>query len=156
MRYGDSQLYSPAREDQGMLEFRMEKTRGKAIAPLFEPTKEILVKWGGYPPKISGQKFNIYLKVLFSDLKLDRMVTVMEKVIDGSQRGYRHIEGHRKLCDVITTHVARKTFITTALIKGMAIQDVMKMSGHSDFRAMRPYIAISKKHLRKASMLWNL
>ena len=44
------------------------------------------------------------------------------------------------LWKVATTHVARKTFITICLSKGIPIQDVMRMSGHADYKSMKPYI----------------
>ncbi len=156
MRYGDSQRYDPAWEDRGILEFRMEKTGGKAYPPLNKTAGDVLRRWGGVPPKISGQKYNEYLKELFKYLEMDRMVPIMEKRKDNSIRGYKLVEIHRKLYDVISSHIARKTFISNALLKGISIQDVMKMSGHSDYAAMKPYIAISKKHLRDVSKLWDI
>lgn len=156
MRYGDTQRYNPAWEDDGLLEFRMEKTGGKAYPPLYGIAREVLDRWGGKPPKISGQKYNQYLKELFQHLELNRMIPVIEKQLNESGKGYTLAENYVKLCDIISSHVARKTFITTTLIKGMPIQDVMRMSGHSDYRAMKPYIATSKKHLRGVSKLWEI
>lgn len=156
MRYGDSQRYHPSWEDDGLLDFRMHKTGGKAYPPLYDYTKGILSRWDGAPPKISGQKYNQYLKELFKHLGLDRLIPLMEKQLNPSGKGYKLVEVHFPLHDVVSSHVARKTFITTALSKGIAIQDVMKMSGHSDFRAMRPYIAISKIHLRETVRKWNI
>ena len=49
----------------------------------------------------------------------------------------------------VTTHTARKTFVTLALERGIPVQDVMLISGHHDFRAMRPYIKIARDHLRE-------
>jgi hypothetical protein len=40
--------------------------------------------------------------------------------------------------------VARKTFITLSLEKGMAKETIMKISGHADERTMKPYIKISE------------
>ncbi len=155
MRHGDSQRYDPSWEDNGVLEFRMEKTRGKAFPPLNKSAKEILKRWGGYPPTLSLQKYNSHLKDLFRFLKMNRKVQVLEKVKDHKQ-GYKLIEVPKKLSEVISSHVARKTFISISLIKGIKLQDVMKMSGHSDYRAMKPYIAISKQHLRDVSKLWDI
>lgn len=155
MRYGDSQRYHPSWEDDGILDFRMHKTGGKAYPPLYGYTKEILNRWGGIPPRISGQKYNQYLKEMFNHLELDRMIPLMDKQLNPSGKGYKLLEKHYKLSEVVSSHVARKTFITITLSKGIALQDVMKMSGHSDFRAMRPYIAISKKHLKTVSKRWN-
>jgi site-specific recombinase XerD len=58
------------------------------------------------------------------------------------------------LHEVISTHVARKTFITHCLRKGIPIQDVMRMSGHSDFKSMKSYIGITAQHIKKLSERW--
>ena len=43
------------------------------------------------------------------------------------------------------THAARRTFICFALSQGIPPQVVMKWTGHSDYKAMRPYIDIAEK-----------
>lgn len=42
----------------------------------------------------------------------------------------------------IGTHTARRTFICNALLNGMPAPAVMKITGHSDYKAMQPYIDI--------------
>lgn len=56
----------------------------------------------------------------------------------------------------ISSHTARRTFITMCLEKGMPIQDVMRMSGHSDYKSMRPYIKVTRKHLRAVADKWEI
>jgi site-specific recombinase XerD len=60
------------------------------------------------------------------------------------------------LYSVISSHTARRTFITLCLEKGMPIQDVMKMSGHSDYKSMKPYIRVTLKHLRTVADKWEI
>lgn len=43
----------------------------------------------------------------------------------------------------MTSHVGRKTFICNSLMLGIPPQIVMKWTGHSDYAAMKPYIAIA-------------
>lgn len=43
------------------------------------------------------------------------------------------------------TCAARRTFICLALSNGIAPQVVMKWTGYSDYKAMRPYIDIAEK-----------
>ena len=42
-----------------------------------------------------------------------------------------------------TTHVGRRTFICNALSLGIPANVVMKWTGHSDYKAMKPYIDIA-------------
>jgi len=151
MRFSDSQLFDPSwvTEEQ-ILEFNQLKTGGKAYPPLYEASRRVLSKWGGIPPQISNQKFNDYLKDLFEELKLDRPITdvvVRNKVV------FRTVS---PLSAVISSHTARRTFITLCLNKGMPLQDVMKMSGHSDYKSMRPYIRVTRKHLRMVADKWDI
>lgn len=45
---------------------------------------------------------------------------------------------------LITSHCGRRTFICNALSLGIAPNIVMKWTGHSDYKAMKPYIEISR------------
>jgi hypothetical protein len=38
----------------------------------------------------------------------------------------------------------------------MPLIDVMKMSGHSDYRNMKPYIRVTRKHLRDIADKWEI
>ena len=43
------------------------------------------------------------------------------------------------------THTGRRTFICNALSLGIPVNVVMKWTGHSDYKAMKPYIDIADK-----------
>jgi site-specific recombinase XerD len=60
------------------------------------------------------------------------------------------------LCSIISSHTARRTFISLCLSKGMPIQDVMKISGHSDFKSMKPYMRITRKDIRAVADRWDI
>lgn len=47
--------------------------------------------------------------------------------------------------EMIGTQAGRCTFIYFARSSGIPPQAVMKWTGHSDYQAMRPYIAIAEK-----------
>ncbi|MFC2121113.1 tyrosine-type recombinase/integrase [Bacteroidota bacterium] len=150
MRYSDTQRFKPHWIKHGLIEFRMLKTGGKAIVPLFKTTKEVLENWNDEAPRISQQKFNDYLKILFKRLGLNREVEY------SYYKGRKLIQEIKPLYQVITSHIGRKTFITLCLMKGIAIQDVMKMSGHSDYRSMRAYISIPRSHLVEVAKKWDI
>ena len=44
---------------------------------------------------------------------------------------------------VIGTHTGRRSFICNALGMGISPQVVMKWTGHSDYKAMKPYIDVA-------------
>ena len=70
-------------------------------------------------------------------------------------RDGQRIEETREKWELIGTHAARRTFICYALTKGIAPQIVMKWTGHSDYKAMKPYIDIAGADAAAAMQLLN-
>jgi integrase len=60
-----------------------------------------------------------------------------------------------KLHEVISTHCARKTFITLTLEKGVPERMVREVSGHKDERSFRRYVNFNKKHLPIIAKVWS-
>jgi len=143
MRYSDSQNFKDYWVDNGVIAYNQIKTGGDAIAPLVNAANMVLVRYGATTPKIPNPVYNWQLKELFKILNIIRAV----ELYDSKTRRRTLVP----FFEQVTTHTARKTFVTLALEKGIAVQDVMLMSGHHDFRAMRPYIKISREHLREQS-----
>ena len=56
---------------------------------------------------------------------------------------------------LISPHAGRRTFICFALSSGIPPQGVMKWTGHSDYQAMRPYLAIAEKTKADAMKLFG-
>ena len=44
--------------------------------------------------------------------------------------------------ELVGTHSGRRTFIVNVLSRGITPKVVMKWTGHSDYKAMKPYIDI--------------
>ena len=110
---------------------------------LYQKYKDIPTKDGlMFPPK-SNQKMNDNLKVIAKRLGFTRDITKMQ--FSGKDR----IDETNRLCDVIGTHSARKTFVVHALEKGWSPQLVMTYTGHEDYKTMKPYIAITDKTRKK-------
>lgn len=107
------------------------------------PTKDGLM----FPPK-SNQKMNDNLKVIAKKLGFTRDITKMQ--FSGKDR----IDETKRLCDVIGTHSARRTFVVHALEMGWSPQLIMSCTGHEEYDTMKPYIAITDK-TRKSMMETN-
>ena len=102
------------------------------------PTKDGLM----FPPK-SNQKMNDNLKVIAEMLGFTRDITKMQFC------GKDRIDETHRLCDVIGTHSARRTFVVHALEMGWSPQVVMSYTGHEDYDTMKPYIALTDKTRKK-------
>ncbi|MCM1543658.1 MAG: phage integrase SAM-like domain-containing protein [Ruminococcus sp.] len=90
-------------------------------------------------------RMNLYLKDIAKAAGIDTPTRIV--YFNGNQR---HEEVLPKWA-LITTHVARRTFVVTALQLGIAAEVIMRWTGHSKFEAMKPYIAIVDE-LKKQSM----
>ncbi len=145
MRYSDSQRFNFSWVDDDVIEYSAQKTKSRAFVPMFSQAKEIVERYGGRPPKISSQRFNDYLKLVLKDCGLNRPVVLRDR------QGNKEIETIYPIWEVASSHLGRKTFISIMLEKGVPIQDVMNMSGHQDYRSMKPYIFVNRKRLRDFS-----
>ena len=88
-------------------------------------------------PQIPNQVMNRYLKGIMKDCGIDEPVRLVEF------RGSERTDSVRPKHELIGTHAGRRTFICNALMMGISPTVVMQWTGHSDYRAMKPYIAIS-------------
>ena len=57
-------------------------------------------------------------------------------------KGNERIDEIKKKWELVGTHTGRRTFIVNALSRGIPPNIVMKWTGHSDYKAMKPYIDI--------------
>ena len=93
---------------------------------------------------------NQYLKEMAKECGLDALVT------DIQFKGNERIETVQPKHELISTHTGRRTFISNALMKGISANVVMQFTGHSDYKAMKPYIAIAESAKKEAMKLFNM
>ena len=150
LRYSD--LANLKKSDIGENDIRITKvkTNETLTIDLIKYSKAILEKYADNDsemalPVISNQKMNDYLKIIGRICNIDSEVKIT--TIVGSKR----VDKVYKKWELLTTHCGRRTFICYALSMGVPPNVVMKWTGHSDYNAMKPYIAIADK-ARKSSM----
>lgn len=93
----------------------------------------------------SSQKMNMRLKEIAKLCGIDSPVTIVQ--MTGSKRKDITVPKY----ELISTHCGRRTFISNAISMGIPPNVVMKWTGHSDYKAMAPYIEIADA-VRKQSM----
>ena len=123
-----------------------KKTNDRLPIDLNSFAKSILEKYrdckfpGGLAlPVITNQKMNDYLKDLCELCEINEPITTV------CYRAGQRVEETRPKYELIGTHAGRRTFICFALSSGIPPQVVMKWTGHSDYKAMKPYIDIAEK-----------
>lgn len=93
---------------------------------------------------ISIQKYNKYLKILAQKINLQ-----------GTTEVFTFINGQRVVTDVpiaelLSSHCARRTFITNALRKGISERLIMKVTGHKSLKSFEKYIKLTDDEAHKA------
>ena len=100
-------------------------------------------------PEVPNQVANRYLKEIMQACDIDEPVTVTTW-----KAGVRTDTVSPKW-QLVGTHAARRSFICHALSLGIAPTVVMQWTGHSDYKAMKPYIDITDRTRRKAMDLFD-
>ena len=144
LRYSD--VYNLKRSDikPDHIEVTTVKTADSLIIELNNHSKAILEKYKDVYfedhkalPVISNQKMNDYLK------ELGELAEINDPVRETYYKGNERIDTVTPKYALLGTHAGRRTFICNALALGIPAQVVMKWTGHSDYKAMKPYIDIA-------------
>ena len=144
LRYSD--VFNLRRSDikGDHIEVTTVKTSDSLIIELNKHSKAILDKYKDVAfeddkvlPVITNQKMNDYLK------ELAELAGIDEPVRQTYYRGNERIDEVTPKYALLGTHAGRRTFICNALVLGIPPQVVMKWTGHSDYKAMKPYIDIA-------------
>ncbi|KXK33471.1 MAG: Tyrosine recombinase XerC [Chlorobi bacterium OLB6] len=128
MRYGDLCRLEPRHFDEGagIIRFVTQKTDTKCIIPITRPLATLLER---YPSRLfefaSDVKQNQYLKELGKLAGFDQPVTV------SSYRGGQRVEEVKAKHELLTTHVARRSFASTSIRFGVPESVIGMVTGHS-------------------------
>ena len=144
LRYSD--VFNLRRSDikGDLIEVTTVKTSDSLIIELNDHSRAILEKYKDVEfendralPVITNQKMNDYLK------ELAELAEINEPVRQTYYKGNERIDEVTPKYALLGTHAGRRTFICNALALGIPPQVVMKWTGHSDYKAMKPYIDIA-------------
>lgn len=144
LRYSD--VFNLRRSDikGDHIEVTTVKTSDSLIIELNNHSKAILDKYKDVAfeddkvlPVITNQKMNDHLK------ELAELAGIDEPIHQTYYRGSKRIDEVTPKYTLLGTHADRRTFICNALALGSPPQIVMKWTGHSDYKAMKPYIDIA-------------
>lgn len=144
LRYSD--VFNLRRSDikDNHIEITTIKTADSLIIELNKHSNAILDKYKEVHfendkvlPVITNQKMNDYLK------ELAELAEINEPVREVYYKGNQRVDEVTPKYALLGSHAGRRTFICNALSLGIPAQVVMKWTGHSDYKAMKPYIDIA-------------
>lgn len=144
LRYSDVRNLERSDVKSDHIEITTVKTADSLTIELNKYSKAILDKYKDIHfenymalPVISNQKMNDYLK------ELGELAEINEPIRETYYKGNERIDEVTPKYALLSTHAGRRTFICNALALGIPAQVVMKWTGHSDYKAMKPYIDIA-------------
>lgn len=120
-----------------------QKTRDVIKVPLLDYAQEILRKYEDCErplPIVTNQKTNDALKELALEAELSHMVKLT--VFYNGMKSEKLL----RFDQIISTHVARKSFITSALMLGVPERVVREISGHKDEKSFRRYVNLADSY----------
>lgn len=156
LRFSDIDKLENTHIKDNYLEIKTEKTRDSIRIPLNDFSKAILNRYKNkfntkpLPTGLTNQKTNEYLKEVAELCKLNELVRIEQ--FNGSNR----VVTHKKKFEMVTTHTARRTFVTLALEKGIRAEVVMAMTGHKSYSSFKKYIKITDKVMaQEMNRVWG-
>ena len=152
LRYSD--VAKLKREDitQNVVKVVTAKTGDTLQIDLNKYSRAILDKYSGDErplPVVSNQRMNQWLKEVCYLAGINAPITTVY------YKGAQRIEETKPKYELVGTHTGRRTFICNALTMGIPAATVMEWTGHSDYKAMKPYIKIADAEKAKAMKLFD-
>ncbi|MEE9406434.1 MAG: tyrosine-type recombinase/integrase [Polaribacter sp.] len=148
LRISDYKALKPSNVKNDYLLITVQKTKAiNTKIPLNKFSREILERYKDTIheplPVISDQKFNKYIKECCKIVEIDTMITKTRYV------GQKRIDKTVPKYKLITSHTARKTFVTNSLILGMKEMVVRNITGHKKEESFRRYVKIAEDFKRQ-------
>ena len=142
LRFSDLQRLSKHHIIDDVIEMRAYKNQKDIYVPLTPKSERILKKYDYNLPIISEQKYNKYLKDACKDAGITKQVEVI-KTATGNKT---YISAPK--WQVITSHVAIKTFISLCGVKGISPKIVSEITGKSVEIILKHYYGIDKETIK--------
>ena len=129
------------------ISIHQQKTGRLVEIPCNAKVRAILNKYPKGLPHLSDQKINKYIKDIGKMAKIDEVVEVK------GSRGGEVIKEYYKKYELICTHTARRTGATLMYLDGIAIYDIMKVTGHKSVTTLEKYIRADKLEVAQKLVL---
>lgn len=146
MRFGELSLISKSNVTDSEILLKEDKDTNKPARniPLTSISKFILKKYDYKLPLIANQKQNEYIKEVFKELEYKNVV---QKI---TTRGKENIKEDIEFYNRITTHTARRTFITMMKRQGKSDKLIAKITGHTDMKTLNQYYQVDDEQTKEA------
>ena len=132
-RYSDYSVFEKADVRDGMIVKRAEKTETHSYIPLHPKLERLLDKYNWELKTVSSQKFNKAIQ------EICRLAGFDEEVKKTRYFGQKKKIERFHRWEIVTSHTARRTFITLSSEKGMPDHIIMSITGIRDPKTLKKY-----------------
>lgn len=140
---------SETHEKGYFLELNTKKTGEEISVPVHPTAIEILEKNSWQLPRpLSGQRFNVYIREICKRAGINEMIWAAKR-IGNDKDGYKRIEKDWPKYELVSSHTARRSFVSNAREWGVAADLIMAMVGH---RSASMFLLYNKQTVRKKAM----
>ena len=140
MRFGNYSRISKNDIQDDFIRVTDLKSKSKKLAiPLNSISKEILEKYDYDLPKITNQKMNKYIKEVFQELEFD------DEIKKTMKYGDELVEKRTEFWRRISSHTARRSFITIMKNKRVPDKVIMSYTGHTSLEVFNAYYRPSEE-----------
>lgn len=145
-RFSDYSVFDRSDLQEGFIIKRAQKTNETSIIPVDNNPylKALLDKYDWNIPSISNQKLNEYIKEACEIAKINTSFKFH------TSQGVEKTPVVKEKWELVSTHTARRTFITLALERGMTYKQVMKQTGIKKVETLLKYDHASKASIGEA------
>jgi integrase len=146
MRYGELSLINSSNITENEIMLKEEKGVFKEPRniPLTTLSKYILLKYDYDLQLITNQKQNEYIKDVFEEMEYTA------KIEKAQNRGRDVVRSEAFFYDRISTHTARRTFITMMKRMGKSDKLIASATGHKDIATLNKYYQVDTEQTKEA------
>jgi integrase len=127
-----------------ILKEEKDETKEAREIPLTSLSRFLLLKYDYALPLIANQKQNKYIKEVFEELEYTN------KVEKTTTKGKENIKVEMIFKDRISTHTARRTFITMMKRQGKSDKLIASITGHTDMKTLNAYYQVNDDETKEA------
>lgn len=140
VRFSDLVKITPANIEGGFIRITTQKNRKTISIPLLSTARQIIER--AIPPyPVTNQKLNQHLKVIAQRANINNPVLIPEF------RGTTRKDRNYQKWELVTTHTAKRTFVSLMIARGVTVDSVMKITGNNRATIER-YISLEDSELQ--------
>ena len=138
LRFSDVVRLNSSHIDGDTVRIDINKTQDFSTIPLFPTAGRVLAKIGTKPITVSNQEYNRELKLVMKALA-DKEPSLLKSITQLHAIGKVRKPTTKPKWEWISSHTARRSFVTMCIQQSIPQHFVMRWSNHSDPRSFRKY-----------------